>query len=232
MAALRLASFIFALLVGLGSVQAQIVGRQLVETIEGPDGKSRRVIFLLPPEPMGAVLLFPGGDGVVGIGSAGFVRYEENFLVRTRALWRSENLAVALADSPAGVSLLGHRSGPEFADAAASILARLRVLTANVPIFLVGTSQGTTGAVNLAASLPPGRIAGLVMTSSITQPNSGGETIYDAHPDRVGVPTLVVVHAADTCRLSPPAEAPKIVAALKMAPRRDTLSITAKSPLA
>ncbi len=229
MVPLRLA--LIALLIGLGSAQAQMVGRQLVENVEGPDGQSRRVIFLLPPEPVGAVLLFPGGDGVVGIGRAGFVRYEENFLVRTRALWRSENLAVALPDSPGGVSLLGHRSSPDFADAAASILARLRVLTGTVPIFLVGTSQGSTGAVNLAASLPPGRIAGLVLTSSITQPNSGGETVYDAHPDRVTVPTLVVTHAADTCRLSPPAAVPKIFAALKRAPRRDGLSITAHSPV-
>ena len=219
------------LLLFLGaSAQAQ-VGRQLVETVEGPDGQPRRVLFLLPPDPVAAVLLFPGGDGVVGIGATGFVRYEDNFLVRSRDLWRSENLAVALPDTAGGVSLLGHRSSADFVDMAAGILARLRVLSGKVPIFLVGTSQGSTGAANLAASLPSGRIAGLILTSPVTQKNAGGETIYDGHPDRVAVPSLIVVHAADTCRLAPPGEAAKIAATLVQAPRHDILRIDAPSPL-
>ena len=224
------------LLIGLTApipapAQAQGVGRQLVETIDGPDGQPRRVIFLLPPEPTAAVLLFPGGDGVVGIGTTGFVRYEDNFLVRTRALWRSENLAVALPDTPAGTSLLGRRGSADFADAAAAILARLRALTGSVPIFLVGTSQGSTGAANLAAALPPGRIAGLVLNSPVSQRNAGGETVYDGHPEQVAVPSLIVVHAADTCRLSPPGEAAKLAATLAQAARHDILRIEAPSPL-
>ena len=225
---LVLAGF-FSLLLALPA-QAQ-VGRKLVELVEGPDGLPRRVIFLLPPEPTAAVLLFPGADGVIGIGTAGFVRNDDTFLVRTRDLWRSENLAVALFDTPAGVSLLGKRGGVAFAEVAASILDRLAALAPGVPLFLVGNSQGSTGAASLAANLPPGRIAGLIVTSPISVRNAAGETVFDARPDRVGAPVLVVTHASDTCRLSLPSEAEKIAAAFKAAPRRDVLRIEAKSPL-
>lgn len=207
------------------------LSRQVVELINGPDGIPRRVLFLLPNRPVGAVLLFPGGNGVVGIGVAGFINRDDNFLVRSRDLWRSETYAVALPDVAANVSLVGHRSEAEFADIQAGILARLRVLAGAVPIFLVGTSQGSIGAMNLAARLPPGRIAGLVLTSTVTRASGAGETVFDAHPEQVLVPTLIVNHDADTCRTAPPGDAAKIVAALTGAPRKDILAISAQSPL-
>ncbi|MBC7636969.1 MAG: alpha/beta hydrolase [Acetobacteraceae bacterium] len=207
------------------------LSRQVVELVDGPDGIPRRVLFLLPNRPVGAVLLFPGGSGVVGIGVAGFINRDDNFLIRSRELWRSETYAVALPDVAANVSLLGHRSEAEFADIQAGILARLRVLAGAVPIFLVGTSQGSIGAMNLAARLPPGRIAGLVLTSTVTRASGAGETVFDAHPEQVLVPTLIVNHDADTCRIAPPGDAAKIVAALTGAPRKDILAISAQSPL-
>jgi hypothetical protein len=210
--------------------QAQL-GRQVVELVDGPDGMARRVLFLLPNRPTAAVLLFPGGNGVVGLGVAGFITYDDNFLVRTRDLWRSENLAVALPDVAANVSLVGHRATPEFAEIQAGILARLRALAGPVPIFLVGTSLGSVGAANLAASLPQGRIAGLVLTSTVTRNNGNGETIFDVALGKVTVPTLIVNQDADTCRIAPPADAGKIVAALVAAPRKDLLAISARSPL-
>ncbi len=207
------------------------LGRQLVELVDGPDGVARRVLFLLPNRPSGAVLLFPGGNGVVGIGVAGFITYDDNFLVRSRDLWRSENLAVALPDVAANVSLTGRRGTPEFAEIQAGILARLRALAGPVPIFLVGTSLGSVGAANLAASLPPGRIAGLVLTSTVTRNNGNGETIFDAALGKITVPTLIVNQEGDGCRIAPPADAPKIAAALDAAPRKDLLLLNTKSPL-
>ena len=206
-------------------------GRQLVELVDGPDGVARRVLFLLPNRPSGAVLLFPGGNGVVGIGVAGFITHDDNFLVRSRDLWRSENLAVALPDVAANASLSGRRSTPEFAEIQAGILARLRTLAGPVPIFLIGTSLGSVGAANLAASLPPGRIAGLVLTSTVTRNNGNGETVFDAALGKVTVPTLIVNQVADTCRIAPPGDATKIVAALDAAPRKIVLAISAHSPL-
>lgn len=207
------------------------LSRQLVELVDGPDGLPRRVLFLLPNRPTGAVLLMPGGNGVVGIGVAGFITYDDNFLVRTRDLWRSENLAVALPDVAASVSLLGHRSGPEFAEIQAGILARLRTLAGPVPLFVIGTSQGAVGAMNLAGSLPPGLIAGLVVTSAVTRISGTGETVFDAHPEKITVPTLIVNHEADTCRLAPPGDAARIVAAMTNTQRKTILGITAPSPL-
>ena len=210
--------------------EAQL-GRQMVELVDGPDGLPRRVLFLLPNRPSGAVLLLPGGNGVVGIGIAGFITYDDNFLVRTRDLWRSENLAVALPDVAANVSMLGHRSGPDFAEIQAGILARLRALAGPVPLFVVGTSQGAVGAMNLAGSLPPGLIAGLVLTSPVTRISGTGETVFDAHPEKITVPTLIVNHEADTCRLAPPGDASKIATAMIDAPRKTILGIAAASPL-
>lgn len=212
------------------AAQAQL-GRQVVELVDGPDGVGRRVLFLLPNRPTGAVLLFPGGNGVVGIGVAGFITHDDNFLVRTRDLWRSENLAVALPDVAANVSLFGRRGTREFAEIQAGILARLRALAGPVPIFLIGTSLGSVGAANLAASLPRGRIAGLVLTSTVTRNNGNGETVFDAALGKIVVPTLIVNQDADTCRIAPPGDAGKIVAALEAALRKDVLAISARSPL-
>src|SRR5204862_2733730 len=111
-------------------------------------------------------------------------------LVRMLPLWVAQGFAVEVLGSPNGTSLLGQRHTPGYLVAIdrAVDFARSR---ANAPIWLVGTSQGSTAAANGAAHLG-GKIAGLVLTSSVTRLNRSGETVFDNETGLI-VPTVVIV---------------------------------------
>src|SRR5262249_22730695 len=92
----------------------------------------------------------------------------------------------------------------------------------NVPVWAIGTSQGSTAATNAAAHLP-GRVVGAVLTSSVTGRSNAGETLFDADPAAIAVPVLVVANQRDSCRASQPSDAPNIIAALTRSPRKEVV---------
>ena len=81
-------------------------------------------------------------------------------------------------------------------------------------MFLLGTSQGSIAAMNGAAHAAPGSIAGVVLTESVSVPGGSGETVFDADPQRVRAPALVVANRDDRCDVAPPQAAPRIAAAM------------------
>ena len=97
----------------------------------------------------------------------------------------------------------------------------------NVPVWLIGTSQGSTGAVNGGAHLGS-KVAGVVLTSSVTQRNRADETVFDSEPGLISVPTLVVANTADTCRATPPGDAPRILAAVVRSPRKELMTFESR----
>src|SRR5438105_4104845 len=146
------------------------------------------------PMAMAATASQASGDGIGPSGTA----TNRNFLVRTLPLWVAQGFAVVILGSPNGAPLLGQRHTPDYLAAIDRVVdfARSR---ANAPIWLVGTSQGSTAAVNGAAHLD-GKIAGVVLTSSVTRPNRSGETVFDSEPGLVAQPALIVANQGDTCR--------------------------------
>jgi hypothetical protein len=64
------------------------------------------------------------------------------------------------------------------------------------------------------------------LTSSVTRPVGGGETIFDAEPGAIAVPVLVVSNEYDTCAETPPGDAPMVLSALTRAPRRELAMVT------
>ena len=189
-------------------------------------GGVERVLFAGPANPRAILILFPGGDGVVDIGNGAAIGRERgNFLVRTLPLWTAQGFAVAILDAPQHQSLLGRRHTPAYAAAIdrAIDFARSR---ANAPIWLVGTSQGSTAAANGAARLG-GKVAGVVLTSAVTRtPRNGpGETVFDANPEAIAVPALVVANLGDTCGITPPADANALAARLSRSPRKEVILV-------
>ena len=185
-------------------------------------GDSERVVWLGAANPAATLVMLAGGDGMVEIdGSGNIAHLGGNFLVRTRALWQAQGMAVLILAPPGGRSLLGQRHTPDYADAIgrAADFARTK---ANAPLWLVGTSQGSTAAANGAARLA-GKVAGVVLTSSVTRRNRSGETLFDSDPAAIAVPALVVANRGDGCPASPPEDAPRIAAALARAPRKEVL---------
>ena len=187
-------------------------------------GGSERVVFTSPANPAAILAMFAGGDGTVEIADSGTIgRYVGNFLLRTRPLWLEQGFAVDILGAPNNASLNGQRHTEAYADAVerAVDFARSR---ANAPVWLVGTSAGTTGAANAAEHLG-GKVAGLILTSSVTRPYSGSVTVLDINLAEITVPVLVVANQNDACPVTPPDDAPRITAALVRSPRKEAIYV-------
>jgi hypothetical protein len=88
----------------------------------------------------------------------------------------------------------------------------------------IGTSAGTTAAVNGAAHLGA-KVSGAVLTSSVTRPGAA-ETIFDAEPGAIVVPMLIVSKEYDTCAFTPPGDRPTVLAALTRSSRKELVMVT------
>src|SRR5262249_56115133 len=99
--------------------------------------------------------MLPGGDRIVDSGQpAAAGRLSLNFLVRTLPLWVAQGFAVAIMGAPDNRSLLGQRQTPGYAAAIDRAIDFARSRAAG-PVWLVGTTQGSTAAANRPPHLPP-----------------------------------------------------------------------------
>jgi hypothetical protein len=199
-------------------------GSPIVSDLRVTSG-TERVLFLEAQGARALVVLLPGSDGIVGLDSGGGVhQLGGNFLVRTIGQWVAQGFDVVLPDAPNETSLLGQRHLPAYADAISRAIdfGRSR---ANLPVWLIGTSQGSTAAVNGAAHLGS-KVSGVVLASSVTRPGRAGETLFEAEPGAIAVPALVVSNQYDTCAVSPPGDAPNVLAAVTRAPRKELVMVT------
>ena len=80
------------------------------------------------------------------------------------------------------------------------------------------------GAANGAAHLT-GKVAGLVLTSSVTRKYSSGETVFDTNLAAITVPVLIVANQKDACTATPPGDAPLIAASLTHSPRKEVVYV-------
>jgi pimeloyl-ACP methyl ester carboxylesterase len=210
-------AFLLAL---VGPVAAQNV----VSDLPLASGGSERVVFTSPAKPVAILVVFAGGDGTVDIADSGTIgRYSGNFLLRTKPLWLAQGFAVEILGAPNNASLIGQRHTEAYADAVGRAVDFART-KANAPVWLVGTSAGTTGAANVAAHLT-GKVTGLVLTSSVTRPYRGGETVFDTNLAAITVPVLIVGNQNDTCPATPPGDAPRIAAALARSSRKEVVYV-------
>ena len=188
-----------------------------------PSGGSERVLFAAPASPRAILIMFPGGPGIVGIAASGTTT-NLNFLVRTLPLWLAQGFAVEILDAPNGTSLLGQRHTAGYV-AAIDRAVDFVHSRGDAPVWLVGTSQGSTAAANGAAHLG-GKIAGVVLSSSVTRQGRGGETVFDSEPGLIAGPALVVANQGDTCMLTPPGDAPNLVATLARSRRKEVILVS------
>src|SRR4051794_25635676 len=186
------------------------------------DGRVQRLLYAAPEHPRAILVMLPGGNGMVEFGPDGsFRRMGDALLLRTMPSWQAQGFAVAVLTPPNGMSLLGYRHTEGYAAAIGQAVDHLKG-NAELPIWLVGSSQGAIGAIGAAARLGA-KVAGIVVMSSVTGRSGAGETLFDSEPDRVAVPVLIVTNKGDTCPASSPDDAPKIAEALSRAPRKEIL---------
>lgn len=181
-----------------------------LKRVESRAGVTQPFVLVEPPgSPTASVILFTGGDGVLGFQGAGPFPRGKNFLVRNRQAFAAHGLLVAVIDVPSDhASGLGRfRIAREHARDVAAVIAALRAKAA-VPVWVVGTSRGTVSAVNAAARLKDGGPDGLVIASSITRgARANVETVDDAGLGQVRIPTLVIHHEHDACSATPGSDA-------------------------
>jgi dienelactone hydrolase len=163
------------------------------------------IYVIQPDKPKAAVVLLPGGKGVIRLGPDGPEK-GGNFLVRTRDLFAQQELLVAVVDAPiedeVQEGLKGERTTREHATDIVAVATYLQK-QAGVPVWVVGTSRGTIGATNLAARMPEA-IHGIVLTSTVSKSSKTGlPSVMDTDLANIKVPVLLVHHEKDGCYVSP-----------------------------
>lgn len=210
-------AFVLAMLLADISGAAQ-AGTPTLVSIETPRGATQAFILIKPDNPVASVILFAGGHGALGLKSASSMKWgAENFLVRSRDKFAAHNFMVAVVDAPSdrqqGMNAIFRMSSAHAGDIGA-VVAYLKK-QAGAPVWLVGTSMGTFSAAGGAIAAKG--IDGLVLTSTITRAMPEWK-IAQSHRDGVAsmalpkivVPTLIVSHRKDACKITPAADAPKL----------------------
>ena len=210
-------AFVLATLLA-GSSGAAQAGAPTLVSIQTSRGATQAFILIKPNNPVASVILFAGGNGALGLKSASSMKWGAgNFLVRTRDKFAAHNFMVAVIDAPSdqqqGMNAIFRMSRAHAGDIGA-VAAYLKK-QAGAPVWLVGTSMGTFSAAGGAIAAKG--IDGLVLTSTITRAKPEWK-IAQSHRDGVAsmalpkivVPTLIVSHRKDACKLTPAADAPKL----------------------
>jgi hypothetical protein len=179
-----------------------------------------RALVIEPADPTSVLILLSGGVGQLDIGSAGYLRRENNFLVRSRGLFTQRGHVVVLLDPPSdrsGPPYLGgnFRETPEHAADIAAVIAWARARF-DKPVWIVGASRGTHSAATAALhATGAGRPDGIVLTSTILARSRFGEStarpLTELDLTGTGLPMLVVHHEQDPCNVCPPALLPELM---------------------
>jgi predicted esterase len=162
----------------------------------------------------GIIILFTGGNGKL------FLHQDEdqwkvgNFLVRSRGIFASNDYVIATIDSPSkrknGMKD-GFRTSPEHIKDIKAVIKYLKNKYPNQKVYLIGTSRGTESVAHLAINLK-NKIDGIILTSTVTNSKKykRGTTVLDMNLDEITVPTLIVSHKNDGCKVTPSSQSPEI----------------------
>jgi hypothetical protein len=197
---------------------AAVASGEHVERVPTRAGVEMPVLVTTPERaPTGVVVMFPGGNGALGLTSSGIAHGADNFMVRTRGRFAADGFVAVVVDVPSDHAdgIGAYRVSAEEAEDVEKLVAWT---SARWPlaVWLVGTSRGTLSAANAVAR--GARVHGLVLTSSVTA--GPKERLRDVAVDRIDVPTFVVHHDHDGCNASPLEGARKLEAALVRAPSK------------
>lgn len=178
-------------------------------------GITQQVVFMPAPQPVGGVILFPGGNGVLS-------RLQGNFLLRVADRFAAGGYNVAIVDSPSDhPNGMGtpFRIGEAHARDISAVATFLRAKTPG-PVWAVGTSRGSISAANVGARLGPTVISGIVLTSSVWASGMEGVPL-----GQIAVPTLVVHNRDDGCAEAPFAGTTEAMAQLTKAPAKELIAV-------
>lgn len=180
------------------------------------EGVKTPVYWEAAPRAWATVLLFPGGSGGLGkmeLGRPG----SRNFLVRSAQDFLDQGINVAIFGRPNGQEIAPRdRLSEVHMQDIRQVIQAVRAHS-SLPLWLVGTSRGTTSVASAASRLGDAGIAGVIMTSSIVAPQEVG-ALPSLDLASVRVPVLLMQHARDACPLCSPAAMRAVLAQFTQAP--------------
>ncbi len=216
-------------------VTSYAVEAKLVK-VDSKRGVKQPFLFIKPDNPKAGVVLFIGGDGLLKLSSSGKISdNKNNFFSRTYEKFAEAGLMVALVDVPSDKEKNNgmFRIGPQHAGDIIAVINYMKK-AADVPIWMVGTSMGSFSAASIATK-KQNKVDGLVLTSSVTRPEHEKELkklaaklpggVADVDLQKFKKPVLIVVHAEDTCEVSPPSDAAKLKANLSNSPKVEIIQL-------
>lgn len=160
-----------------------------------------------------SVILIAGGKGKIDIDESGIGK-EGNFLVRTRNQFSNQGMVVAVIDKPSDKEkLFRFRKTKKHAKDIKAVIAFLRKRHPDKPLWLVGTSRGSISAANVASRMH-GKAGpdGIVLTSSVTRKSKKNfDSLEDIDLSSITVPTYIVHHENDECKVTPYDEAEELM---------------------
>ena len=214
------------LLGAFGAEPREVGAAQEVVTLETRAGVTLKLLLITPDErTKGGFILFPGGDGKGHFGEkGGKIRLSRNFLVRSSGLFVQKGFVAAIVDVPSdqsrGMSYAFRASDEHFEDIK-RVIGFLESKGVK-PIFLVGTSLGTVSAASFGAAVSDPRIAGIILTASLS--------LLNLEAEKIKVPVLLVHHRDDWCKASPFEDALRLYRRMSQSPRVDFVEVLGGKP--
>jgi len=167
------------------------------------------------------VVLFSGGAGGIGYREG---TPKSGFLIRSRDEFAKAGFNVALMGNPSDMPKLNpvfRQSSEHFADVRA-VIQDIRAHS-NTPVWLIGTSQGTISSAAAGIDLGP-VVQGVVLTATLSGQQFGG-SVSDLALNKLAVPVLVHQHAKDSCKLTPPYLAERLISKLTASPVKKYMEV-------
>lgn len=173
-------------------------------------GVTESYLLMVDPSapPKAVAVMFVGGEGQVKLPddiSKLRLGWRGNFLVRTRGIFRDEEVAVAIVDVPSDrrTGMDGRfRVSSTHADDIRVVIRDLKDRFPDAKIFLVGTSRGTLSAAYVARTTG-GSVDGVVLTSTLFYGGNMGIGLHDFDFKSIHSRLLFVHHLNDGCKQTP-----------------------------
>ncbi len=174
------------------------------------------------------LVLFSGGAGGMGrISTATGWPSSNNFLIRSAPTFQADGpFNIVLVGRASDIAELGYTeriSDQHFHDNEA--LLRSVKQHSGAPIWIIGTSRGTVSVAALAIRDTESLVSGVVLTSSVTNFKVQG-AVPTQDLSKIHVPTLVLHHEHDACKMCPPSGVSWIMSGLKNAPIKSKIMVS------
>ncbi len=208
--------------------------RESVERVDSRPGVTQGYLLIEPEgKPRAIAIVFVGGDGETALNDKGPTKLNGNFLMRVRGSLSAAGLVLAFPDAPSdrqGRGLGDFRTGENHAQDIGAVVHALKARN-DLPVFLIGTSRGTISAANVAARLDRGSIAGVVLTSTVTERSKNKQRgVMETPLDRITSPVFALAHKNDSCYVTPPSAIPRMLRAMTASPRKDSMLLSGGEP--